>query len=77
MFGWVQLVRSTDNASQGEEFEIDPFALFDDVRTPYCWYGTEPTLFDSPCRVDRASPCRPYRANMYAWDDDCELLRNS
>ena len=27
MFGWVQLVCSTDNASHGERFEIDPFAL--------------------------------------------------
>jgi hypothetical protein len=55
MFGWVQLVRSTDNASRGEAFEIDPLALFGDVRTPYYWYGTEPTLFDSPCRVDRTA----------------------
>jgi hypothetical protein len=53
MFGWVQLVRSTDNASRGEEFEPDPFALFGDAHSPYCWYGTEPTLFDAPSRVDR------------------------
>ena len=26
----VQLVRSTDNESSGEQFEIDPFALFGD-----------------------------------------------
>src|SRR5690242_13943191 len=30
MFGWVQLVRSTDNLSGGAEFEIDPLALFGD-----------------------------------------------
>jgi hypothetical protein len=54
MFGWVQLVRSTDNQSGGEHFEMDPFALFGDVRSPYCWYGTEPTLFDAPSRQDRA-----------------------
>jgi hypothetical protein len=53
MFGWVQLVRSTDNDSGGEHFEIDPFALFGDARSPYCWYGTEPTLFDSPSRLER------------------------
>src|ERR1700736_2423826 len=46
MFGWVQLVRSTDNDSRGERFEIDPFALFGDAPSPYCWYGIEPTLFD-------------------------------
>jgi hypothetical protein len=50
MFGWVQLVRSTDNSVAGEDFEVDPFALFDDTRSPYCWYGTEPTLFDAPSR---------------------------
>ena len=54
MFGWVQLVRSSDNASRGEQFEVDPFALFGDAHSPYCWYGTEPTLFDAPSRVDRA-----------------------
>jgi hypothetical protein len=53
MFGWVQLVRSTDNESAGEQFEVDPFALFADARSPYCWYGTEPTLFDSPSRLVR------------------------
>ena len=50
MFGWVQLVRSTDNESRGAEFEVDPFALFGDAQSPYCWYGTEPTLFDAPSR---------------------------
>jgi hypothetical protein len=50
MFGWVQLVRSTDNESRGEQFEVDPFALFGDAQSPYCWYGTEPTLFDAPSR---------------------------
>ena len=54
MFGWVQLVRSTDNESAGEHFEMDPFALFGDARSPYCWYGTEPTLFDAPSRQNRA-----------------------
>jgi hypothetical protein len=65
MFGWVQLVRSTDNASHGAEFEMDPLALFGDVHTPYCWYGTEPTLFDSPCRLDRTPlewRCRSFLA---------------
>jgi hypothetical protein len=50
MFGWVQLVRSTDNDSLGQEFEVDPFALFADAQSPYAWYGIEPTLFDAPSR---------------------------
>ena len=52
MFGWVQLVRSSDNASQGTQFEMDPFGLFGDSPSPYCWSGTEPTLFDAPSRRD-------------------------
>lgn len=55
-FGWVQLVRSTDNAFQGEKFEMDPFdpfKLYDRAPTPYCWYGTLPTLFDAPSRDER------------------------
>ena len=55
LFGWVQLVRSTDNASAGERFEIDPFALFFDALSPYCWYGTAPTLFDAPHRAARSA----------------------
>jgi hypothetical protein len=53
MFGWVQLVRSTDNESAGDRFELDPFALFGDVLNPYCWYGTRPILFDAPSRATR------------------------
>ena len=57
LFGWVQLVRSTDNAFQGRQFEIDPFdpfGLYELAPSPYCWYGIAPTLFDAPSRVDRA-----------------------
>jgi hypothetical protein len=53
MLGWVQLVRSTDNASGGNEFESDPFVLFGDAPSPYCWYGLNPTLFDGPSRLTR------------------------
>ncbi len=50
MFGWVQLVRSTDNESSGVRFELDPFGLFGDAPSPYCWYGQRPILFDAPSR---------------------------
>ena len=53
MFGWVQLVRSTDDASAGGLFEADPFVLFGDAPNPYCWYGMNPTLFDAPSRSVR------------------------
>lgn len=71
MVGWVQLVRSSDNASKGAEFEMDPFSLFAEIESPYCFYGHLPTLFDGPSRASRedmswiahsflaASPVRP------------------
>jgi hypothetical protein len=52
--GWVQLVRSNDNASGGREFEIDPLGPFDDSPSPYCFYGLAPTLFDAPSRDTRS-----------------------
>ena len=53
MFGWVQVVRSTDNESGGLRFELDPFGLFGDAPSPYCWYGQRPILFDAPSRSVR------------------------
>ncbi len=50
LFGWLQLVRSTDNASGGAAYEIDPVALYQDLPTPFCWFGITPTLFDAPFR---------------------------
>lgn len=54
VFGWVQLVRSTDNDSKGTAFEMDPLRWFEDSPAPYCWYGILPTLFDAPSRDERA-----------------------
>ena len=56
LLGWVQLVRSTDNAFQGRQFEMDPFdpfELYERAPSPYCWYGILPTLFDAPSRDER------------------------
>jgi hypothetical protein len=50
MFGWTQLVRSTD---AGSDFEMDPIAIYRDVATPYAWYGLRPELFDAPSREAR------------------------
>lgn len=52
-FGWVQLVRSTDNAVGGHAFEADPAPLLEDSPAPYCWYGFKPVLFDAPSRDRR------------------------
>ncbi|MGC5411274.1 hypothetical protein ACPXCX_47535, partial [Streptomyces sp. DT225] len=54
MFGWVQLVRSTDNSSAGSAFDMDPFYLFEDAPSPYAFFGLNPTLFDAPSRAERA-----------------------
>lgn len=56
LFGWVQLVCSTDNVFQGQKFEMDPFdpfELYERAPSPYCWYGILPTLFDAPSRDER------------------------
>ncbi|HYJ69255.1 MAG TPA: hypothetical protein VEX15_16515 [Nocardioidaceae bacterium] len=50
VFGWIQLVRSTDNASGGREFELDPLEVLGDVSHPFCFFGIRPTLYDAPSR---------------------------
>lgn len=52
-FGWIQLVRSTDNETEGRSFEVDPFQPFQDCPSPYAFYGLLPTLFDAPSRPER------------------------
>jgi hypothetical protein len=51
--GWIQLVRSTDSASAGQCFEVDPIAAFRDVATHFAWFGIRPTLFDAPFQFSR------------------------
>jgi hypothetical protein len=51
IFGWTQLVRSTDSATGG--FEMDPIAIYRDIATPFAWYGIRPELFDAPSRDPR------------------------
>lgn len=51
MFGWTQLVRSTDSAP--DRFEMDPIALYQQIPTPYAWFGLRPELFDAPARSSR------------------------
>jgi hypothetical protein len=52
--GWTQLVRSTDGASGGAEFELDPYEPLGRLPHPFCWFGFAPTLFDAPSRRSRA-----------------------
>jgi hypothetical protein len=56
LLGWIQLVRSPDNAFHRHQFEMnpfDPFGLYQHAPSPYCWYGIAPTLFDAPTRDER------------------------
>ena len=48
VFGWTQLVRSTDAATAG--FEMDPIAVYAAITTPFAWFGLRPELFDAPSR---------------------------
>jgi hypothetical protein len=47
VFGWSQMVRSTD---QSGRFEMDPIAIYAQVETPFAWFGVKPEAFDAPTR---------------------------
>ena len=49
--GWIQLVRSTDSAGGGTQFEMDPYEPLGILPHPFCWFGFAPTLFDAPSRA--------------------------
>lgn len=54
LLGWIQLVRSTDNSSAGERFEMDPLVFVGEVPHPFAFFGITPALFDAPSRRSRA-----------------------
>ena len=45
------MVRSTDNTP--DRFDMDPLALYQQVATPYAFFGIRPELFDAPSRETR------------------------
>jgi hypothetical protein len=51
VFGWTQMVCSTD--SDPGRFEMDPIAIYQQIPTPYAWFGIRPELFDAPARATR------------------------
>ena len=51
VFGWTQMVCSTD--SDPGRFEMDPIAIYQQIPTPYAWFGIRPELFDAPARGTR------------------------
>lgn len=50
VFGWTQLVRSSDAS---KEFEMDQLPIYANVATPFAWYGVKPQMFDAPSRGTR------------------------
>lgn len=53
MYGWVQLVRETPSPSEDiniAEWEYDDLPYTRGMNLPFCWYGSEPKLFDGPLR---------------------------
>jgi hypothetical protein len=48
--GWIQLVRSTDGLSGGNEFDMDPYEPLGPVAHPFAFFGFLPALFDAPSR---------------------------
>jgi hypothetical protein len=53
LMGWVQIVWSGPPGGAAGEF--DPWATFDKLDLPYCWFGFAPDLFDGPFRGDRTA----------------------
>lgn len=53
LLGWVQLVSSTDGESGEAGFDPDPISIYQDLATPYAFFGIRPTLFDAPARSRR------------------------
>lgn len=54
LLGWIQLVGVTTTEEAERIFEIDPLQVFDQVETPFAFYGLSPELFDAPSRSDRS-----------------------
>jgi hypothetical protein len=52
-FGWIQVVRSSDDATGGTAYDLDPLTLFRDVDTPFAFFGIRPVFFDAPFRATR------------------------
>lgn len=68
MFGWIQFVESTSNAHDTTndhgptdtqegcadlDWQLDAIPLFQDLNTPFIYFGSDPTLFDAPARVGK------------------------
>ena len=74
ILGWIQFVRSDDNESRGEQFELDPLEPLGELPHPFCWLGIAPTLFDAPSRRTRDDLDWTARSFLCAPEDHGEGL---
>lgn len=57
LLGWIQMVGMRDPSSDGPRHWVtDPLEIYDDLNTPFSFYGLTPALFDAPARSDRTRP---------------------
>jgi hypothetical protein len=78
LLGWIQLVRSTDNSSAGERFEMDPLMFVGEVPHPFAFFGITPTLFDAPSRRSRADLdwlAHSFLCHIKDFDEDVRIVQ--
>lgn len=52
IFGWVQLVGTSQDSRSTLRFTLDPLEIYDGLETPFGFHGYKPSLFDAPSRSD-------------------------
>jgi hypothetical protein len=62
IFGWIQLVRSTDDE---DIWKMDPIPVLSGLDTPFAYLGIEPTLFDAPMREMKDSKDVDWTAHAF------------
>lgn len=52
MYGWIQITRVANDseATKSSAWEMDPVPMTAGLNTPFCWFGSDPRLFDAPAR---------------------------
>ena len=78
LMGWVQMVRSTDNDSGGEAFEMDPLMFVGEVPHPFGFFGIAPTLFDAPARRSDADLdwlCQSFLAYIKDFEGETRVVK--
>jgi hypothetical protein len=78
LMGWIQMVRSTDNDSSGEAFEMDPLMFVGAVPHPFGFFGIAPTLFDAPARrsdVDLDWLCHSFLTYIKDFEGETRVVK--